>query len=408
MVCLDFETDDKNSIEINKKLNKSDKNKTKELQKTTIATDSSSSEINEENLKLLNKKRKYEDKTEDKNKTLNNKKDYIQAFAPEKKPKIDKHFQSDKKYNFNNSKNSNESNKKEENKEEEEENELIEVKKTKRADFTKNSLNYSTNNINNHQKQIKQVNNNNSYYQKGNQKSKACNYLSHEFKKAGIDYEILLENEYFQIPNQFLENVSYLKDNYPGLFEKDTNIIFRIFELTDTGPGPSKLKQGRIEGFNEDTKNLLINVDNNEINKQLVETYQLNNESDLDLIACSLSKFLELWIHKTNLSTIILPGNNNNNTESILKDNKEKQNSNNVQTTIPNINNIDETSTKESKNSNKIKDPLTNNTNNNKRLNKFERIIYPQIRKQIEYYLSDSYFNENGFLQAQQDENGCI
>ena len=64
------------------------------------------------------------------------------------------------------------------------------------------------------------------------------------------------ELNYELIPNDKLDDINFLKRNYPKLFVQGTNIKFKIQELLKTGIGVGDYHFGIIDNFNSENNSL--------------------------------------------------------------------------------------------------------------------------------------------------------
>jgi hypothetical protein len=183
----------------------------------------------------------------------------------------------------------------------------------------------------------------------------------------------LIENNYDLIPSSALEDLTALRSHYSTLFVKDTPIQFRVYELSLTSGGisPSAMRSGTISEFVEDSKSFLIKLKSSEESEDnILENF--GTDIELGIINVSLKDFIELWILKSELNKPI-PNTQIEKTESLQKD-------------LPANKTISEDNNK----NNHVATP---------RLNQFQKIILPQIKKQIEYYFSDKNYYKDTFLQ---------
>lgn len=119
---------------------------------------------------------------------------------------------------------------------------------------------------------IKNIQNENNFYKT----HKPDNYLNNRFKKSDNSdnnftskskketHNEKIEDEFTLIPTGNLEKLTFLRKEFPELFIKDSKICFRLYEISEvTGElGVSNYKFGRINEFIEDTKNFLIEMEN--------------------------------------------------------------------------------------------------------------------------------------------------
>lgn len=106
-----------------------------------------------------------------------------------------------------------------------------------------------------------------------------------------------------EVESYKIEDIVFLKLNYPNLFVKGTKIAFRIFEASLNYPKKSELIYGVISEFNEATKCFLVHsvfvetIENNiKFLKYLHEYYNTGAESTPQLINIPLKDIIELQI----------------------------------------------------------------------------------------------------------------
>lgn len=207
-----------------------------------------------------------------------------------------------------------------------------------------------------------------------------------------------LDAVYDFIPTGKLEDISYLKQCYQQLFERETEVVFRVYELNieNSCPAPSNHKKGKIDNYNDDTKMFLIELDNSEVNTNLLQTYS-DNESNF--ISVGLKDFIELWVKK--LAT----------TDCQNFQEKIETNSNPVFSSSTIYSSEVETvaSNNNLQNTNDSKNSTSDGKAKKSQVNLFNRILIPQIRKQVEYYFSDKNYYTDMFLleQAKLNSDNC-
>ena len=188
----------------------------------------------------------------------------------------------------------------------------------------------------------------------------------------------------FDLINSYmLENIDYLKLHFPTLFEKGTRIVFRIYELSmeSGGPAPSGYKKGKIEEYIEDTKYFIIKLDEIDENLASVYSYDIENEK---ILSVHMKDLIELRVQKSDRNkpeTEILIETKNSETESLVgHDSKSFQAS-------------------------ESKLAITEKP----KQSVFTKILYSQLKKQIEYYFSDKNYYKDQFLleKARLNEDRC-
>lgn len=165
---------------------------------------------------------------------------------------------------------------------------------------------------------------------------------------------------FIQIPSGKLEDVRYLKDNFPDLFTIGTEIIFRVYEMTSSGAGVSKYKYGRIEEFSESSNSFLINL-----TKGNDDSLHMMYDINLDLICVPIKDFVELRIK--------------------VDSNQENKKETHREETTADVLVSSQPSTVD------------------------KSVITPFIKKQVEFYFSDKNYYKDSFLleKAKQDGNKC-
>ena len=98
---------------------------------------------------------------------------------------------------------------------------------------------------------------------------------------------------YELIPSDKLDDITFLKNNYPKLFISGTNIKFKIQELLKTGIGVGDFHFGIIDNYNEDNNSFLIKNCNSLNEKTMLFMYQYEEEN---LMSVELKNFVEIWI----------------------------------------------------------------------------------------------------------------
>ena len=237
----------------------------------------------------------------------------------------------------------------------------------------------------------------------------------HDFAND-LPLQKLIEVNFTLIPNYHIEDIYYLKENFSTLFEKNTRICFKLYELNEeTGcPGVSNYKYGRIDSYNEATNYFLIRLEDNTVNlESLLSEYSNTEENQLsNIVQVQLKNLIE--IHVENSDKILKADKVdkvNNEKDSDLNNNNENNNNNgnNIEINNENIN-------KENNNENELNEKVVNElsnegTKNNNyngfeekkgdsteskaklyELNKlnpvpkrdvFKKVIYPVIKRQI-------------------------
>lgn len=219
------------------------------------------------------------------------------------------------------------------------------------------------------------------------------NTNAHSSEKSLTEYSNLAES-YELIHPYNLENLDYLHKYFPGIFIKGTSILFRIYELSNDskGPAPSKYKHGKIEEFIEDNKCFLIKLDDSYSKERVINSLSTTSDLyDIDVISVTLKDFIELRVEKSAMSEEYLKLDNDNIvTENIQQNTAPEENINDIFIASPMKNN---------------KTPVKN-----PQKNMFHKIVYPHIKKQIEYYFSDKNYYDDAFLseKAAQDSENCI
>ena len=214
-------------------------------------------------------------------------------------------------------------------------------KKRKNENNSNNNINFQDKNYfnknkkNQRKKNKNKNNNNNNIYEKNN---------NNNIENKNINYEL--------IPSDKLDDIAFLQNSYPKLFNKGTNIKFKAQELLPNGIGVGDYHYGVIDDFNLENKSFLIKQCNSMNEKSLLLMYSYEE----DLMCINLKNFVEIWIES---------------------ENKASEVSEVVNTSNYNID-IDEDLKK-----------------------KF-------IKRQIEYYLSDVNYEKDNFLRSKEDENGYI
>ena len=98
---------------------------------------------------------------------------------------------------------------------------------------------------------------------------------------------------YELIPSDKLDDITFLKNNYPKLFISGTNIKFKIQELLKTGIGVGDYHFGKIDNYNEENNSFLIKNCNSLNEKTMLFMYQYDEEN---LMSVELKNFVEIWI----------------------------------------------------------------------------------------------------------------
>ena len=195
------------------------------------------------------------------------------------------------------------------------------------------------NNFNKNRKKPRRKNRYNSYNNINGKNNK-----NSSIENKNINYEL--------IPSEKLDDITFLQNSYPKLFNKGTNIKFKAQELLPNGIGVGDYHYGVIEDFNLEIKSFLIKKCNSMNEKSLLLMYSYEE----DLMCINLKNFVEIWIESENktseLSKVVNSSNYNVDIDEDLK-------------------------------------------------KKF-------IKRQIEYYFSDDNFEKDTFLKSKEDENGYI
>ena len=196
------------------------------------------------------------------------------------------------------------------------------------------------NNFNKNRKKPRRKNRNNS----NNNINDNKNNKNSSIENKNINYEL--------IPSEKLDDITFLQNSYPKLFNKGINIKFKAQELLPNGIGVGDYHYGVIEDFNLEIKSFLIKKCNSMNEKSLLLMYSYEE----DLMCINLKNFVEIWIESENktseLSKVVNSSNYNVDIDEDLK-------------------------------------------------KKF-------IKRQIEYYFSDDNFEKDTFLRSKEDENGYI
>ena len=206
--------------------------------------------------------------------------------------------------------------------------------------------NYENNSRNNYS--FKDTNNFNKNKKKPKKKNKnninAKNKNNNNKTNININYEL--------IPSDKLDDIIFLQNSYPKLFTKGTNIKFKSQELLPNGIGVGDYHYGVIDDFNLENKSFLVKNCNSMNEKSYLFMYSCED----DLMCIDLKNLVEIWIESENKASNISENINGNNYNVDIDEDLKK---------------------------------------------KF-------IKRQIEYYFSDSNYDNDSFLKSQADENGYI
>ena len=140
-------------------------------------------------------------------------------------------------------------------------------------------------------KKRKEKNKNIKIYIKENIKNNKINKVK-ENSNSEINKKIS-ELNYELIPSDKLDDINFLKINYPKLFVQGTNIKFKIQELLKTGIGVGDYHFGIIDNFNSENNSFLIKNCNSLNEKTMLFMYQCDEEN---LMSVELKNFVEIWI----------------------------------------------------------------------------------------------------------------
>ena len=105
--------------------------------------------------------------------------------------------------------------------------------------------------------------------------------------------ENIKQIQYELIQSDKLDNISFLKANYPKLFLQGTNIKFKIQELLKTGIGVGNYHFGVIDNYNPENNSFLIKNCNSLNEKTMLFMYQCD---DGNMMSIELKNFVEIWI----------------------------------------------------------------------------------------------------------------
>lgn len=105
---------------------------------------------------------------------------------------------------------------------------------------------------------------------KVNKNNHKSNNFSNKIKDQKNDKN--LDENYIFIPTEKLEKLTYLRKEFSNLFVKNTQICFRLYEISQiTGElGVSDYKFGKINEFIDETKNFLLEIDNDNTDYNLM------------------------------------------------------------------------------------------------------------------------------------------
>ena len=187
---------------------------------------------------------------------------------------------------------------------------------------------------------------------KNHQKNKYSSFQSTKRKKNSknnINEHRKIKLNYELIPREKLDDIDFLQKTYPKLFTQGTNIKFKIQELLENGIGVGDYHYGTIDNFNLENKSFLIKNCDSMNEKTRVFMYQYEE----DIMCVELKNCVEIWIES----------------ENIQKNGEEDKN---------------------------YKVELN------------EELKKDFIKRQVEYYFSDSNYEKDSFLKSKEDENGYI
>jgi len=190
-------------------------------------------------------------------------------------------------------------------------------------------------------KNKKNIYNSNKYENKNSfNKNKNSNIKTN----ININYEL--------IPSDKLDDIVFLQNSYPKLFNKGTNIKFKAQELLPNGIGVGDYHYGVVEDFNLENKSFLVKNCNSMNEKSFLLMYSTGD----DLMCIDIKNLVEIWIESENKTSDVSEVVNGNNYNVDIDEDLKK---------------------------------------------KF-------IKRQIEYYLSDDNYGKDTFLRSKEDENGYI
>lgn len=159
--------------------------------------------------------------------------------------------------------------------------------------------------------------------------------------------EEIEESKLILIPSDKLDDVDYLKENHPLIFQEGTYLRFKMIELGEDGLEVSNYKTGDLIEYNEDNKSFLIQLHKSSSVNQKTRDMLYNDEGD------------NLCIQLKNFNAIM------------------------------------------------YYDPEAKVNNVNLTQNEKERIAIPFIKRQIEYYFSDRNYLSDTYLLNARDKDNC-
>ena len=283
------------------------------IKEENLESESSESEEELESKKLLVK--------ETKNNDLNNNNSYEKNNNKIEEKNINNEWDENENYNENNNQNQ----------------------------FLNKKINSKSKNIKNKNKnKNKKRNKNNSTKNNKNLFNEIFNESTNKENKNN-DNTLLLnninENNFIQIPSDKLDDIQFLKENYPLLFKTGSLLKFKIQEMGEDGVCIGDYRIGKIEDYSEENNSFLIHIESQlEGNKKLL-MYE-NEENELYI---QMKNFIEIWIYNDSSS---------------------------------------------------VKNKETNETN--------AQLIYDFLKRQIEYYFSDLNYEKDSYLKSQEDQNRFI
>ncbi len=283
------------------------------IKEENLESESSESEEELESKKLLVK--------ETKNNDLNNNNSYEKNNNKIEEKNINNEWDENENYNENNNQNQ----------------------------FLNKKINSKSKNIKNKNKnKNKKRNKNNSTKNNKNLFNEIFNESTNKENKNN-DNTLLLnninENNFIQIPSDKLDDIQFLKENYPLLFKTGSLLKFKIQEMGEDGVCIGDYRIGKIEDYSEENNSFLIHIESQlEGNKKLL-MYE-NEENELYI---QMKNFIEIWIYND---------------------------------------------------SNSVKNKETNETN--------AQLIYDFLKRQIEYYFSDLNYEKDSYLKSKEDQNRFI
>ena len=218
---------------------------------------------------------------------------------------------------------------------------LLGKKRKDENNFRNNTTFKEIKNFNKNKKNQKKKNNT---YENKNNINKKKNKNSNIKNNININYEL--------IPSDKLDDIVFLQNSYPKLFNKGTNIKFKAQELLPNGIGVGDYHYGVVDDFNLENKSFLVKNCNSMNEKSFLLMYSTED----DLMCIDLKNLVEIWIE----------------------------------------------------NENKTSDVSENVNGNNYNVDIDEDLKKKFIKRQIEYYLSDDNYGKDNFLRSKEDENGYI